>query len=103
MRVSKAARRGRPTVAARLFDGDLRKRGNIAYHTDSDKRNGSVTWSSGAGVVGPLRESEMESGGCGEAPAHCVPWWRLRGSLREVRIRSYHSIRWSVVSVAELR
>nr|TKW19796.1 hypothetical protein SEVIR_4G043004v2 [Setaria viridis] len=55
------------------------KWGNIAHHTDVDKRNGSVTWSTGAGVMRPPRvvffrgdESEVESNcGCGEAPARC--------------------------------
>nr|TKW32756.1 hypothetical protein SEVIR_2G188900v2 [Setaria viridis] len=54
MCAGKATRRGRPAAAAQLFNGDLGKRGNIASHTDSDKRNGSVTWSTGAGVARPL-------------------------------------------------
>jgi len=75
-------RRGRHSAAAWLINGDLGERGNIAQHSDNDKRNGSVTWSSAAGVAierppcavylrGDVREAES-NGGCGEAPVRCV-------------------------------
>jgi hypothetical protein len=90
-------------TAARLIDGDLEKQGNITHYSIGDFRNGSMTWSSVAGVARPARavflrgdESEVESnGGCGEAVV--LSWWRVRGSLREVRTQWSHSIRWSVV------
>lgn len=76
---------------------------NIAYHSDSDKINGSRTWSTMAGVARPLcvvflrgDESEVESNdGYGEATACCVIAVATASSLQEVRIRWYHSVRWS--------
>nr|TKW37137.1 hypothetical protein SEVIR_1G029700v2 [Setaria viridis] len=53
-----ATRRGRHTATAWLINGDLGEQGNITQHSDSDKRNGSVT---------------MEyCGGRGEIPTHDV-------------------------------
>nr|TKW36290.1 hypothetical protein SEVIR_2G431100v2 [Setaria viridis] len=73
-------RQSRHAALAWLIDGDLVERGNIAHHSDSDKRNESVTWSTMASVARSphvvfLRgdETEVESnGGCGEAPASCL-------------------------------
>jgi hypothetical protein len=73
-------RRGRHSAVAWLINGDLGERGNIAQHSDNDKGNGSVMWSSVAGVARPpcavylrgnVREAESNSG-CGEAPVRCV-------------------------------
>jgi hypothetical protein len=40
-------------MAAPLIDGDTGKRSNIAHHCHGDFRNGSVTWSTVAGVARP--------------------------------------------------
>lgn len=34
-----------------LIDEDLVERGNIAHHSNNDKRNGYVTWSTMTGVA----------------------------------------------------
>nr|TKW12235.1 hypothetical protein SEVIR_5G023766v2 [Setaria viridis] len=65
-----ATRRFRHSEVAWLIDRDLRERGNISQHSDSDIRNRSVTWSTAAGVAKPPRavylrgdEGEAESNG----------------------------------------
>lgn len=80
------------------------ERGNIAHHYDNNKRNGSVMWSTMAGVARPphvvfLRGDVRWSPTADVARPPCVvlSQWRLRGSLQEIRIRWFHSVRWSVV------
>jgi len=53
-------------------------------------------------VARPPREARRRvrwesNGGCGEAPARCVSWWRLRDNLCLVRIRCFHPVRWCMV------
>ena len=78
--------------------------GNIAHLLDGNKENETVAWSTLAGVARPPVRGDSsrrrERGPTAEVvrpPRVVLSWWRLRGSLREVRFRWYHSVRWSVV------
>ena len=48
-----ATRRGWREAAARLFDGDPGRRGDIIHHSDGNTRDRSVTWSTVADVARP--------------------------------------------------
>jgi hypothetical protein len=64
------------------------KQGNITHHFDGDFRNGSVIWSSVAGVARLVRAVLWSATADAARPPRVVlSWWRLRGSLREVCIR----------------
>ena len=50
---SYATRRGWRAAAARLFDGDPGRHGDIIHHSDGNTRDRSVTWSAVADVARP--------------------------------------------------
>jgi hypothetical protein len=94
-----------PAAAVWLFDGDLERWGSIALHSDGDIRNRSVTWSTVADMARPprrvffmaTRARWSPTAGVARPPRVCAICWQQRGSLREVQIWWYHSVRWSVV------
>ena len=101
-----ATRCGRLAGMVRLFDGDLGIWGNTINHPHSDIRNEFATRSTVADVARPrvrclLRgdesEEEVQRRVWRGPRALCHRGGDGEGSLREVRIRWFHSVEWCMV------